>query len=296
MAPAPLPGFIEVEIGTYCNRQCAWCPNGWHERGLKSASRSMLDETWRALLGDLGAARYAGWFAFHNYNEPMADPRLLERLSQARAALPAAKLEVHTNGDFLTRASVHALAGAGCSLTRVTLYPSNERALEPPDEGRLHRFLSRLGLSSEERVVKTSKLEHRVQVGAMTLVVRLPRIEHYTDRAGSVHFEPLASTKPRSGPCWLPFHSAAIDVHGALKLCCHIYDTTAPGMEAYVIGNVAEQPFSSLWRSRRMEALRRRLARADYRRLGACASCAHASPSWMVPRARARARAKGWIA
>jgi pyruvate-formate lyase-activating enzyme len=294
MAPAPLPGFIEVEIGTYCNRQCAWCPNGWHERGLKPASRSMADGTWRALLSDLQGAGYSGWFAFHNYNEPMADPRLLERLADAHAALPDAKLEVHTNGDFLTTRSLRALAEAGCSLTRVTLYPSNERALEPPDEARLHRFLSRLSLASEERVEKTSKLEHRVRVGAMTLVVRLPRIEHYTDRAGSVHFEPIASTTPRSAPCWLPFHSAAIDVHGALKLCCHVYDTTAPGMEAYVIGNVGEVPFTRLWRSRRMESFRRQLARADFRRLEACATCTHVSPSWMVPRARARARAKGW--
>ncbi|MCU0701369.1 MAG: hypothetical protein MUC96_33080, partial [Myxococcaceae bacterium] len=52
MSAAPLPGFIEVEIGTYCNRQCAWCPNGWHDRGLEARSKSMRDETWRALLDD----------------------------------------------------------------------------------------------------------------------------------------------------------------------------------------------------------------------------------------------------
>ena len=295
MSAAPLPGFIEVEIGTYCNRQCAWCPNGWHDRGLEARSKSMRDETWRALLDDLSLAGFSGWFAFHNYNEPMADPRLLERLRDAHAAMPRAKLEVHTNGDFLTAASMRELQDAGCALTRVTLYPSNEKALEPPDEARLHRFLGRLGLTSEHRVVKATKLEHRVRVGAMELVVRLPRIDHYTDRAGTVHFEPLASTEARTTPCWLPFHSAAVDVHGALKLCCHVYDTTAPTMKTYVIGDVGEASFTSLWRSRRMDSLRRQLARADFSKLKACASCTHVSPSWMVPRARARARSRGWI-
>lgn len=291
----PLPGFIEVEIGTFCNRQCAWCPNGWHDRGLEARSTAMADATWAALLDDLSRAEFAGWFAFHNYNEPMADPRLLERLRDARRAMPKAKLEVHTNGDFLTATSALALEAAGCSLTRVTLYPSNERAMEPPDEGRLHRFFHRLGRRSEARALKPSKLEHRSWVGEMELVVRLPRIDHYTDRAGNVRFEPLRTREARSAPCWLPFHSAAIDVHGALKLCCHIYDSTQADQRAYVIGNVGEQPFTRLWRSRRMEALRKKLAQARFETLPACRGCAHLTPGWMVPRARARARAQGWL-
>ncbi|MDP3232570.1 MAG: SPASM domain-containing protein [Myxococcales bacterium] len=293
MPSIPLPGFIEVEIGTFCNRQCAWCPNGWHERGLEHRSTSMAEPTWRALLADL--ADYRGWFAFHNYNEPMADPHLFERMREARLAMPNAKLELHTNGDFLTRKTLLLLQQAGCALTRVTLYPSNEKALEPPDEARLHRFLKRLELASGARVQKATKLEHRVQLESMELIVRLPRIEHYTDRVGAVQFEPIRNEAPRSTPCWLPFHSAAIDVHGALKLCCHIYDSTTPAMAHAVIGNVGEVPFTKLWRSRRMESLRRKLAAANFKTLPACAGCAHVTPSWMVPKARARARAKGWI-
>lgn len=294
MAPAPLPGFLEVEIGTFCNRRCAWCPNGWHERGLSERSRAMDDSVWSALLDDLARQRYRGWFAFHNYNEPMADPRLFERLADARRRLPDAKLELHTNGDFLTARSTAALARAGCSLTRVTLYPSNERALEPPDEARLHRFLERLGTVSEARVVKQSKLEHRALIGSMELVVRLPRIDHYVDRMGTVRFEPLRNEAPRREPCWLPFHSAAVDVHGALKICCHVYDSTDPAMKPYIIGDVREG-FTKLWRSRRMESLRRRLATVELDALPACARCHHRSPSWMVARARARARSLGWV-
>ncbi len=65
----------------------------------------------------------------------------------------------------------------------------------------------------------------------MELVLRPPRIERYTDRAGSVDFTPLRATAPREQPCYLPFHSAAVDVHGALKVCCHIYDSTDPAMQ-----------------------------------------------------------------
>jgi hypothetical protein len=50
-------------------------------------------------------------------------------------------------------------------------------------------------------------------------------------------------------------------------------------MQAYVVGNVGQTPFSTLWRSRRMASFRRQLAQADFSKLKACASCAHAFPS-----------------
>jgi hypothetical protein len=44
----------------------------------------------------------------------------------------------------------------------------------------------------------------------------------------------LASKWKRRAPCLLPVHSAAIDFHGTLKLCCHIYDTAAPEAAPYL--------------------------------------------------------------
>ena len=111
-----LPGFIEVELGSFCNRRCGWCPNAFSERG--QTRNEMKDSTWAALLDSLSAARFAGWFAFHNYNEPLADPRLLERVADARERLPHAKLELHTNGDFLDRLMLDALAGLGVELVQ----------------------------------------------------------------------------------------------------------------------------------------------------------------------------------
>ena len=105
-----LPGFIEVELGTFCNRRCGWCPNAYSERGQQR--RDMKDSTWEALLDDLHAARFRGWFAFHNYNEPLADPNLFARGERARARLPFAKLELHTNGDFLDRQTLTGLVFA----------------------------------------------------------------------------------------------------------------------------------------------------------------------------------------
>lgn len=80
-----LPGFIEVELGTYCNRRGGWCPNAFSPRGQQR--RAMQESTWEALLDDLHAHHFRGWFAFHNYNEPLADPHLLPRVERATERL-----------------------------------------------------------------------------------------------------------------------------------------------------------------------------------------------------------------
>lgn len=272
-----LPGFIEVELGSFCNRRCGWCPNAFSERG--QTRNEMKDSTWAALLDSLSAARFAGWFAFHNYNEPLADPRLLERVADARERLPHAKLELHTNGDFLDRLMLDALAGLGVELVRVTLYPSNEKAFDPPEPFRARRFLERLGLSDgRNELRKDTKLELSATLGETTLVVRVPDIARYSTRAGEAPLEGLRSTPKRTTPCLLPFHSAAIDCLGQLKLCCHVFDTTKPDAKPYVIGNVEETPFTELWSGPRLTALRRQLMRADFTGLSACAGCANVTP------------------
>jgi MoaA/NifB/PqqE/SkfB family radical SAM enzyme len=271
-----LPGFLEVELGSYCNRRCGWCPNAYSERG--QAHRAMEESTWEALLDDLHQHHFRGWFAFHNYNEPLADPHLLARVSRAKERIPGAKLELHTNGDLLDRELLDALVMRGVELVRVTLYPSNAAAFDPPEPHRARRFLARLGLRDEAEVSKASKLELHARLAQTNLVVRVPRIEAYTTRAGNAPLTGLKATVQRTTPCLLPFHSAAIDYLGNLKLCCELFDSTAPGAEPYVIGNVAKTPFTTLWQGEQMNALRRQLMRADFAGLAACQGCAHATP------------------
>lgn len=281
MTEFPLPGFLEVEIGAYCNRRCAWCPNGWDDRGQRTDA--IAPTVWRALLDDLSAHRFRGLFAFHNYNEPLADPALFDRLADARAALPHAALELHTNGDYLDPAMLDALVDAGVAIVRVTLYPTTADAMKPPDVSRIDAFLARLDRVRRGRPKqKATKLEQTFDVDGLSLIVRVPKIAAYHDRAGAAPFAPISDRGPRTSPCRLPFHSAAIDVHGNLKLCCHVYDSTSAEMKPYVLGNVGEVPFTELWRSPRMRALRLQLADANFDGLSACGRCAHETPAWMA--------------
>jgi MoaA/NifB/PqqE/SkfB family radical SAM enzyme len=199
-------------------------------------------------------------------------------VERARERLPGAKLELHTLGDLLDRPLLEALVARGVELVRVTLYPSNERAFLPAEPARARRFLERLGLPEDAVVKKRGKLELHAQLKQTALVVRVPEIAAYTTRAGNAPLPGLAQTKQRTSPCLLPFHSAAIDYLGNLKLCCHVFESTAPDAAPYVIGNVEQTPFTELWSGPKLTALRRKLMDADFEGLSACAGCAHRTP------------------
>lgn len=276
---AELPRFIEVEISAFCNRRCSWCPNHDHARGR---STEVLDPAiWQALLAELGSLGYDGEFAFHNYNEPLLAPDCLVRLAQARAALPRARLVLFSNGDPLARDPrlLDALAASGLDELRVTRYPKESEAGLPPQAAHLRAWLTRIGLPAEQVLVidEGRRLVAETRLAGLRVRVIAPRVDHYSDRGGSLSGHPLLCRTQRREPCLLPSNSAAIDVHGRLKLCCQIYDTTTADGARWVGGDLAEGGFLAAWRGARMARLRRLTASGQFGTLEPCRFCSHKS-------------------
>src|SRR5262245_6641940 len=92
---------VEIEIFTYCNRACWFCPNSKIDR--RSSNNYMDEALYLRILSELAEIDYCGIVNFNRYNEPLADRVILDRLRQARALLPKATLQTYTNGDYLTR-------------------------------------------------------------------------------------------------------------------------------------------------------------------------------------------------
>jgi len=80
------------------------------------------------VLQTLGHLSFVGTIAFHNYNEPLADPRLDSILAEAKAACPSAELYFSTNGSLLTQERLDRLVAAGLSRIAVSAYSKSEFA------------------------------------------------------------------------------------------------------------------------------------------------------------------------
>ena len=83
--------LIEIEIHSYCNRTCDFCPNSFLDR---RSHKTVLDPAlYSKIMDDLASIDYRGVITYSRYNEPTSDrPLFIERLREARAKLPNAQL------------------------------------------------------------------------------------------------------------------------------------------------------------------------------------------------------------
>ncbi|HEX5406299.1 MAG TPA: SPASM domain-containing protein [Pseudonocardiaceae bacterium] len=230
------------------------------------------------VTAELGAVGFDGFFAFHNYNEPLANPRLRAEITHVRAGIPAAKPAIYTNGDLLTRDVVAWISEVGVKYLRVTRYP--HRADVQPTFAALDQWLVRARL----RDCFTWRFD-AVRQGlaaiwtdpntGMTIEVIRPSIATYNDRGGTATVQQTWS--PRTVPCKMTATSLSVDWRGDMKMCCNVVPEGVQHRE-YVVGNVAEHSLAALWDHSKMVEWRERHARADWTRSPACVSCAQALP------------------
>ena len=94
--------FIEIEIFSYCNRKCWFCPNSFVDR--LTENHFMPEDQYLSILQQLKDINFSGEVAYSRYNEPLAYREvLIKRVKQAREYLPNAKLRTNTNGDYVTK-------------------------------------------------------------------------------------------------------------------------------------------------------------------------------------------------
>ncbi|MDI6104352.1 radical SAM protein [Actinoplanes sp. NEAU-A12] len=273
-----LPRYVEVETSRRCNRTCQWCPNA--ENDARRTQQVMEWGLFRRVVDELGAAGFDGVLAFHNYNEPLLNPRILDEIGYVRAVAAAAKPAIYSNGDMLDKALFDRLIAAGVAYLRVTRYP--HEAQTPASYEAITSWLRQKGLTqaADWRFEPVRQgLAGLAELPTCRVEVISPQIiEAYNHRGGSVTSLPLLA-RQRTEPCLMTATSAVIDYLGRLKMCCCVYPE-APAHAGYVIGSLAEPEASllDLWGSEQMNAYRQAHARAEWSLSPACGSCTQPLP------------------
>ncbi|WP_432839043.1 radical SAM/SPASM domain-containing protein [Dactylosporangium sp. CA-092794] len=271
-----LPRYVEVETSRRCNRACAWCPNGEHSARRR---QEVMDwELFRRVVDELGGLGFAGFLAFHNYNEPLLNRRLLDEIRYVRARVPGARPAVYSNGDVLDCALFERLVAAGVAYVRVTRYP--RRADTPPSYDVIKTWLDRAGLIDalgwRFQPVRQGLAALGEADGLRVEVISPAIVDVYNNRGGSVSTLPVLA-RQRTDPCLMTATSAVIDYRGRMKMCCCVYPE-ASAHAGYVIGDLRTATFAELWDSAQMRAYRAAHARADWSLSPACATCVQPLP------------------
>lgn len=91
--------LLELELHSYCNRQCDWCPNSYIDR--KSTTTFLDNDVFNKLMHELKDKGFNGVISFSRYNEPFSKPKDLEEsIFIINSLLPKVKLVANTNGDY----------------------------------------------------------------------------------------------------------------------------------------------------------------------------------------------------
>lgn len=264
-------GRIEVETHSYCNRRCDYCPNVTGDR--LGPNVHMKPEIYARLLSGLTEISFAGSFVLNSYNEPLYDRSILERIAEARAALPKAQLMLYTNGDYLTPDYVTELAAAGLSYMHVSIHlKQGDVYSEAYVLNRIAEIAHRTKLQARfEQVVPGSHIIARFDTAALKMETRaLNFTKHGNDRGGLL--PDLSPKTARTDPCSFVFNHFHIGFSGNVVPCCHIR-SDRPEHTRHVIGNLGQAAsIFDIAFSAKAAAWRRHMLH-DRAKSGPCATC-----------------------
>lgn len=263
-----VPPYVEVETSRYCNRMCKWCPNHLHRQ--RRVQEYMSWSILQGIVNSLARVNFDGWFAFHNYNEPLENPRLLNELKLIRSIIPRARPTVYTNGDSLTAVRYEELCAAGLAQMRVTVYPTS-LASGKASHDTLWTWLEKRPFLLHNSWVQVTARQgpSLISRGSPELILISPNIDNYYDRGGTISW---LSIQHRKEPCLLTAHSLSIDYQGNIKMCCNVMMEIGDH-HPYILGNVKNIDVITAWNSPRFEALRKLHAECNWSTTPICKTC-----------------------
>ncbi len=134
------PRLVAIETTNYCNAKCAFCPNQELMRGRKH----MSDALFKQIIDGCREFPLKYIEPFLN-GEPLADPKIMERLELIKIRLPETKIRLFTNGYALTPRRIKELCKFGVDSLTVsvnTLDPQRYRTVTGLEIDRLLTNLS----------------------------------------------------------------------------------------------------------------------------------------------------------
>lgn len=122
----PFPfSAVYIETSGACNRSCQYCAVS----KLPKRTGRLSDETFASIIGQLRDIKFTGHVEYHFINEPLLDRRIYDFIKMTRASLPAATVNLVSNGDIIDSEKIFRLFNE-CGLSRMQLSAHDRDAYE----------------------------------------------------------------------------------------------------------------------------------------------------------------------
>ena len=262
--------MVEIEVFSYCNRRCWFCPNAQIDR--RSTNNYMDPELYTGIMRQLAEVDYDEIISFSRYNEPLADRVILDRLKEARTAVPKALLHTNTNGDYLTFDYLEELYEAGLRSLNVQVYLQNDQRYDHDLMRKKSDFIiNKLGLPAELKVDKSGFwLEHHLDYKDMAF--RLYGRNFEVNGCNRGETLDLRQDYVRTAPCVYTFRFLYIDYNGKMMPCCNLRSDMPDHEECVVFDLSKQNDIFAAYASSNLVMWRRALVGMGEKE-GVCRSC-----------------------
>ena len=248
----PLFSWIEFSLVGLCNRRCDFCP--WSDPEWRSSHVPNVGgnddvlhlpiEVYEGIMKDLNKVGFKGGIIYSAFSEPFLYKHLEEVIKISKEQCPESRIEVVTNGDFLTIDKLNAFFEAGLTRIDVSVYDGPDK-VKPFEDLRVEAGLNKEQFHIRERWYAP---EEHFGIGALS------------NRAGAnimpeINVNKLNTSLKRK--CFYPFYQLIVDFDGAVLLCNHDWD------KRLILGNVKETSILNIWNSEKYKEVRENLANAN---------------------------------
>lgn len=251
--------LVEIEINSFCNRKCVWCPN---TRFRRNKAIKMPYEVYEKIIHELKNCSYKGVISFSRYNEPMSDILQFKNYLQlARDILPDIKLVSNTNGDYLSRENLDGLL-------------LDELSVMDYDCLGMEICLDRLKrLNVEIANVKYPYIFARYENIKLLYYVDWAKNALLVDRGGFLksevrHFEHdmkwLNNKELRRKPCFEPMFFIGIDYNGDVVPCCQIRGDN-PKHRKFILGNINKSSLIDICSGEKISDFKKSIVNYDFK-------------------------------
>jgi radical SAM protein with 4Fe4S-binding SPASM domain len=225
------------------------------------------------IIDQLKQINFSGVVTYSRYNEPLSQKELiLNRISQARKALPNAKMKTNTNGDYVTLDYIVELRDAGLDELYIQQYlANNELYNHNKMRIRMENMCKKLGVSySIISDIPNQRIEFNLNIPGITVHIRAKNMSvegcSRTEKVAEFNKEYV-----RTAPCSQPSRNMYIDYNGSIVVCCNAR-SDIPAHKSAVMGHVNDGNLWDIYQNERYQPWREHL-KSEGPKQGICAGC-----------------------
>lgn len=224
--------LVEIELFSYCNRKCDWCPNKIYDRS--NFDEALDEKILEKLLFELKEMDYEEPITFSRFNEPLSKPELFaERIKLIKSILPDNKLISNTNGDYFSGRFLKDIP-----LDELTIMDYDNRGMSF-GEMKLKAFNCSI-ISKRYPYIFARRNNMKILYHANWSITK-----NITDRGGVLK---EYSKTVRTEPCLEPKYFIGINYDGTVSPCCNIRNDI-PELQPYIMGDLNKQSLKEILES-----------------------------------------------